>query len=95
MAYPNLALRPNRNVLVSHYVVAGSKNPLPLGMGECQDRKDFTAHVLPERKHYGEKETSKMGKNNTFVVYEGRKRTDQPFSKHLVHRSSINSFYAF
>lgn len=23
----------NRNVMVSHYVVAGSKNPLPLGMG--------------------------------------------------------------
>ena len=33
MAYPYLALRPNRNVLVSHYVVAGSKNPLPSGMG--------------------------------------------------------------
>ena len=36
MAYPHLALRPNRNVLVSHYVVAGSKNPLPLGMGSVK-----------------------------------------------------------
>ena len=36
MAYPHLALRPSRNVLVSHYVVAGSKNPLPLGMGSVK-----------------------------------------------------------
>ena len=27
----------NRNVMVSHYVVAGSKNPLPLGMGSVND----------------------------------------------------------
>lgn len=27
-----LALRPTRNGLASHYIVAGSKNPLPLGM---------------------------------------------------------------
>ncbi|MCR4657221.1 MAG: class I SAM-dependent methyltransferase [Lachnospiraceae bacterium] len=39
MAHPYLALRPNRNVLVSHYVVAGSKNPLPLGMGSVNVRK--------------------------------------------------------
>ena len=32
MAHPYLALRPTRNGLVSHYAVAGSKNPLPLGM---------------------------------------------------------------
>jgi len=32
MAHPYLALRPARNGLVSYYVVAGSKNPLPLGM---------------------------------------------------------------
>ena len=37
MAYPHLALRPNRNVLVSRYVVAGSKNPLPLGMGSVNE----------------------------------------------------------
>ncbi len=33
MAQPDLALRTTRNGLFSHYVVAGSKNPLPLGMG--------------------------------------------------------------
>ena len=33
MAHPYLALRPTRNGRVSHYAVAGSKNPLPLGMG--------------------------------------------------------------
>ncbi|MBP3781639.1 MAG: hypothetical protein J6I68_00150 [Butyrivibrio sp.] len=32
MAYPYLALRPNRNVLVSHYVVVGSKNPTALAV---------------------------------------------------------------
>jgi len=37
MAHPYLALRPIRNGLVSHYVVAGSKNPLPLGMGSVKD----------------------------------------------------------
>jgi len=36
MAHPYLALRPIRNGLVSHYVVAGSKNPLPLGMGSVK-----------------------------------------------------------
>lgn len=36
MAHPYLALRPTRNRLVSHYVVAGSKNPLPLGMGSVK-----------------------------------------------------------
>ena len=39
MAHPHLALRPNRNVRVSHYVVAGSKNPLPLGMGSVNSGK--------------------------------------------------------
>lgn len=33
MAQPNLALRTTRNGLFSHYVVAGSKNPPPLGVG--------------------------------------------------------------
>ena len=33
MTQPDLALRTTRNGLFSHYVVAGSKNPLPLGMG--------------------------------------------------------------
>ena len=33
MAHPYLALRPNRNVLVSHYVMAGSKNPTNLFVG--------------------------------------------------------------
>ena len=37
MAHPYLALRPTRNRLVSHYVVAGSKNPLPLGMGSVKE----------------------------------------------------------
>jgi len=37
MAHPYLALRPIRNGLVSHYVVAGSKNPLPLGMGSVKE----------------------------------------------------------
>ena len=32
MAQPYLALRTTRNGLFSHYSVAGSKNPLPLGM---------------------------------------------------------------
>ncbi len=36
MAHPYLALRPTRNGLVSHYIVAGSKNPLPLGMGSVK-----------------------------------------------------------
>ena len=43
MAHPYLALRPNRNVLVSHYVMVNhyvmtsSKNPLPLGMGSVKN----------------------------------------------------------
>ena len=37
MAHPYLALRPTRNGRVSHYAVAGSKNPLPLGMGSVND----------------------------------------------------------
>ena len=36
MAHPYLALRPTRNGWVSHYAVAGSKNPLPLGMGSVK-----------------------------------------------------------
>ena len=36
MAHPYLALRPTRNGRVSHYAVAGSKNPLPLGMGSVK-----------------------------------------------------------
>ncbi len=36
MAYPYLALRPTRNGLVSHYAVASSNNPLPLGMGSVK-----------------------------------------------------------
>ncbi|MCI1768908.1 MAG: relaxase/mobilization nuclease domain-containing protein [Mageeibacillus sp.] len=36
MAQPNLALRTTRNGLFSHCVVAGSKNPLPLGMGSVK-----------------------------------------------------------
>lgn len=36
MAYPYLALRPTRNGLVSHYIVASSKNPLHLDMGSVK-----------------------------------------------------------
>lgn len=36
MAQPNLALRTTRNGLFSHYVVAGSKNPPPLGVGSVK-----------------------------------------------------------
>jgi len=36
MVHPYLALRPTGNRLVSHYIVAGSKNPLPLGMGSIK-----------------------------------------------------------
>ena len=38
MAHPYLALRPTRNGRVSHYAVAGSKNPLPLGMGNVKKK---------------------------------------------------------
>ena len=37
MAHPYLALRPTRNGRVSHYAVAGSKNPLPLDMGSVKN----------------------------------------------------------
>lgn len=40
MAHPDLALRPVRNELVSHCVVAGSKNPLDLSMGSVNYIKD-------------------------------------------------------
>ena len=36
MAYPYLALQPTGNRLVSRYATAGSKNPLPLGMGSVK-----------------------------------------------------------
>lgn len=36
MAQPHLALRTTRNGLFSHYVVAGSKNPPPLGVGSVK-----------------------------------------------------------
>lgn len=42
MAHPYLALRPTRNGRVSHYAVAGSKNPLPLGMGSVNAVDDST-----------------------------------------------------
>ena len=50
MAHPYLALRPTRNRLVSHYVVAGSKNPLPLGMGsvnKSEHREGRIHSILP------------------------------------------------
>lgn len=37
MAQPHLALRTTRNGLFSHYVVAGSKNPPPLGVGSVNE----------------------------------------------------------
>ena len=37
MAYPYLALQPIRNELVSRYLSAATKNPLPLGMGSVKD----------------------------------------------------------
>ncbi len=51
MAYPHLALRPNRNVLVSHYVVAGSKNPLPLGMGSVKDNQHTALAIVASMRH--------------------------------------------
>ena len=36
MAYPYLALQPTRNGLVSHYIIAASKNPLHLDMGNVK-----------------------------------------------------------
>ena len=42
MAHPYLALRPTRNGRVSHYAVAGSKNPLPLGMGSVKELQKQT-----------------------------------------------------
>ena len=38
MAYPHLALRLDRKVLVSHYVVAGSKNPTALAVWSVKVR---------------------------------------------------------
>ena len=46
MAHPYLALRPTRNGRVSHYAVAGSKNPLPLGMGSVKAGNRFDLHVV-------------------------------------------------
>ena len=46
MAHPYLALRPTRNGRVSHYAVAGSKNPLPLGMGSVKNGEDAIKRVI-------------------------------------------------
>ena len=47
MAYPNLALRSTRNGLISHYIVAGSKNPLSSDMGSVKDdEKLIDDHTL-------------------------------------------------
>lgn len=49
MAHPYLALRPTRNGRVSHYAVAGSKNPLPLGMGSVKGaeiRRGVDEHLV-------------------------------------------------
>lgn len=40
MAYPNLALRSTRNGLISHYIVAGSKNPLSSDMGSVNSANE-------------------------------------------------------
>ena len=52
MAYPHLALRPTRNGLVSHYIVTGSKNPLPLGMGSV--KPEGYPYAMPMNHFYDE-----------------------------------------
>lgn len=37
MAQPHLALRTTGNGLFSYYIIVGSKNPLPLGMGSVKN----------------------------------------------------------
>lgn len=49
---PYLALRPTRNRLVNRYfyilifILVGSKNPLPLDMGECQILKKYFKEAI-------------------------------------------------
>ena len=49
MAHPYLALRPTRNGRGSHYAVAGSKNPLPLGMGSVKSWSEVEKWFTDEK----------------------------------------------
>lgn len=55
MAQPYLALRTTRNGLFSHYSVAGSKNPLPLGMGSVKKSLMLLQMHLGELTVYSQK----------------------------------------
>lgn len=68
MAHPYLALRPTRNRLVSHYVVAGSKNPLPLGMGSVKQGEEWLKENLPHAKVIEVSSTAEGAK----IVSEGK-----------------------
>lgn len=77
MAHPYLALRPNRNVMVSHYVVAGSKNPLPLGMVSVKyngtyflKHKDFDSLILIYKGDHKEKEDDGIEYSSKYYYYQ-------------------------
>lgn len=65
MAYPYLALRPTRNRLVSHYIMAVSKNPLPLGMGSVK-YKDTHNNTYTINKEYS---MTSLKKGDKMTIY--------------------------
>ena len=70
MAYPHLALRPARNGLVSHYVVAGSKNPTTLVVWSVKillDISIISLNTLFIAKNFGDhSELSDYGKKKAY-----------------------------
>lgn len=85
MAHPYLALRPDRNVLVSHYVVAGSKNPLPLGMGSVKDK----FYDLFINENSGDMENNQSPGGEKSIGGDGKKSTGEVDKKSEISNTSI------
>lgn len=99
MAYPYLALRPNRNVMVSHYAAAGSKNPMHLGMGVSR-KKEYDVLFTSDRLDdvYNKSETIHIDEHSQYVfisdVHRGDNSVSDEFAQNrLVYYHALQYYY--